>query len=135
MMWAWSTVASAIAALPLVFGSCSVSQRTAVLSEKEATLLAVQIANDEAMRLYQIKPFDTNRCEMECATNCWNWQALVGYGRSDMRGKVSFDLDGSNPMVHVEMLTSYPEEPFSAPRFKPEPRIQPPPEQFKPPPP
>jgi hypothetical protein len=134
MNQAWSVPAGAIATLVLAFGSCSTIPQPSSLSESQAMTLALQLANDEAMRLFQVKPFTTNRCDLQCPTNRWTWQALIGCGKADMRAKVSFDLDGSNPKTIVEMLISYPQEPLRYERQPPQNlqrEIRPLPEQWK----
>ena len=66
--------------------------------------LAVAKSNEEAQRLYGIKPFKQEHGSWRFEGQQWIWQALTSFGGQDMLAKVTLDERGAVASVEVAML-------------------------------
>ena len=66
--------------------------------------LAVAESNEEAQRLYGIKPFKQEHRSWRFEGQQWIWQALTSFGGQDMVAKVTLDERGAVASVEVAML-------------------------------
>ena len=76
--------------------------------------MAVNRANQEAKRLYDMEPFKADHGTLRAEGDGWIWQALTSSGQVDLLAAVTFEGDGSAVSAEVQML-SHPRDPFPQP--------------------
>lgn len=77
----------------------------AVLSAEEASVLAQRLANDEAERLYHVRPFLRNSPARWMSFR-WVWRERQGYGHADFEADVQFGPSAAGPVVKVILIES-----------------------------
>jgi hypothetical protein len=73
-----------------------------------AARLAASLANFEASREFDVAPFEASQGAPVFSDGRWQWQATAGYGRGDLQAVVSFTKAGSDPKVHLQILSLAP---------------------------
>jgi tRNA A-37 threonylcarbamoyl transferase component Bud32 len=73
-----------------------------------AARLAASLANFEASREFDVAPFEASQGAPVFSDSRWQWQATAGYGRGDLQAVVSFTKAGSDPKVHLQILSLAP---------------------------
>lgn len=73
----------------------------ASFTSAQATQLAIQLANEQAARIYHCKPFHDGR-PAAFTEGCWRWHELTP---SDYEAEVQLLADGSPNRVTVNLLT------------------------------
>ncbi len=92
--------------LMLLAGCVNVSTRsTGTFTNKQALVLALQLANDKAFELYKCRPF-TEGALPRLLAGRWVWTDEQAYGQGDIQSKVSFLPDGSDRYVDVKLLVN-----------------------------
>ena len=71
------------------------------LSESEALVLAVSIANEKCSEEYDKAPFDETNYSVSFQDGRWVWGSLDIYGIYGFSAEVSFDAKGKNREVVV----------------------------------
>ncbi|MEI9895400.1 MAG: hypothetical protein WDN28_16300 [Chthoniobacter sp.] len=120
-----------LAFLPLLLVALSMPacrQTAKSLTSQTAAELAAQLANTEAGRRFDRRPFiaSAGRAVFEVKTagkDRWYWTARVGFGSGDVAALVSFARDGTQPFVIVLPMDFVPPKGFL---------VQPLPTQFSP---
>ncbi len=77
----------------------------AVLSAEEVSVLAQRLANDEAERLYHVRPFLRNSPARWMSFR-WVWRNRQGYGHADFEADVQFGPTADRPVVKVILIES-----------------------------
>jgi len=75
------------------------------LSAEQATLLACQLANEQAQPIYHCQPFRVRHLARWTGER-WFWRQRQGYGQLDIEATVGFDANGANPEVGLSILDS-----------------------------
>ncbi len=106
-----------------LLGCSSHEPRTARLTARQASELALRLANHKAQDLYQIEPFRfTPPARLVDGRWVWRtqqwleapdlWRARTDYGAADpIQAEVKFALDGSKPQIDVYFVHHAPEPP------------------------
>lgn len=71
-------------------------------TDHNAIRLAVSQSNDEAQRLYQVAPFQSEDGKLWMAGNHWVWDARTTADGHDLTAHVTFDRNGAIATVRVE---------------------------------
>ena len=87
----------------LVAGCGTPSESDSVLTAEQAQVMAVELANSNAVAVYHFEPF-TNRSAVRFEQGRWIWTARVGYGFGDIEARVELADDGSTNSVHLRVL-------------------------------
>ena len=104
-----------------LIGCSSHVPHAARLTARQASDLALRLANHKAQELYQIEPFRFTP-PARLVDGCWVWRtrqwletpdpwhARTDYGAADpIQAEVEFALDGSDPQVQVYFVRHTPE--------------------------
>ncbi len=75
------------------------------LSAEEAAARARRLANDQAERLYNLRPFQRNS-PARWTGGRWLWRERQGYGHADFEAEVQFSADGGGSVVNVILIES-----------------------------
>jgi len=95
-----------IIALGLLFVGCSSAPpRPVALTADRATLLACQLANQEALTLYDCQPF-SDGSPARFVQGRWVWGERRGWGYGDIEASVTLAADGSKPAIEVTYVQS-----------------------------
>jgi len=104
-----------------LLGCTSHQPHTARLTARQASDLALRLANHKAQELYRIQPFRfTSPARLVDSRWVWRtrqwletpdlWHARTGFGAADpIEAEVRFALDGSDPEVDVYFVHHAPE--------------------------
>ena len=93
--------------LVLLAGCSSTATHPRTLTADEAGLLAQQLANEQAQRIYNCQPFH-NGPLAQFVQGHWTWYDLKAQGPGDAEATVEFQADGTKPKVRVIWLDSRP---------------------------
>jgi hypothetical protein len=77
--------------------------RSGSLTAEQAKSLAMKLANERALALYDCQPFREGQPARFVADH-WLWDALQGYGLGDIHATVELAADGSTNKVVVHLL-------------------------------
>ena len=86
--------------------SCVSTQRSALLTAKQAKIVALRLANDTASKIYHCQPFRDGEPVRFVAGHYWVWTDLRGYGKVDFQVTVELAADGSTNSVEIKLLDS-----------------------------
>jgi hypothetical protein len=75
------------------------------LTAEQATAVAVRLANEKALALYQHQPFVAGQPAQSVAGH-WLWVARQGYGHGDIQATVELAADGSTNRVDLQLFDS-----------------------------
>ena len=78
------------------------------LSEAEALVLAVSLANEECFATYSERPFNENSYTIKFEDGRWRWGRVDLFGEHGFSATVSFDSWGKNKTVEVYFSVDYP---------------------------
>jgi hypothetical protein len=92
-----------ISALLLV--GCASTHQRASLTPEQARVVAMQLANDKASKLYHCQPFRDGG-PAQFVSNHWVWIAKQGVGHADIEATVELAVDGSAQKVELQLLDS-----------------------------
>jgi hypothetical protein len=82
---------------------CASTHQSATLTAEQAKTVAIQLANDRALTLYQCQPFQDGQSAQFVAGH-WVWTERRGYGRGDIQAKVELAANGSTNSVDLQLL-------------------------------
>jgi hypothetical protein len=86
-----------------VCAGAATGQGASVLDATAAARRAVSLANADAKHRFGIAPFTTSRGTLRLLRGRWHWEAIAGYGKSDLLARVSFSKTGSDADAQVTL--------------------------------
>lgn len=89
--------------LTVVCASCETSQKTKPLTAQQAEMLAIQLANKEADKVFHRQPFEA-KMPPHFEAGHWVWTGSRGAGLLDFQATVELAADGSTNSVDVKLL-------------------------------
>ena len=96
-----------LALLVLLAGCSTTATHPRTLTADKAGLLAQQLANEQAKRIYNCQPFHDG-LPAQFVQGHWTWHDLKAQGPGDIEATVEFEADGAAPKVSVIWLDSRP---------------------------
>src|SRR5688572_20323636 len=60
------------------------TSKVSTLNTKSASQLAASLANTASKRRFGVAPFSASRATRQLVRGRWHWQAIAGYGRTDL---------------------------------------------------
>jgi hypothetical protein len=81
------------------------AEKSASLTAEQAKTLAIRLANDKALTLYNRQPFRDGQPARFVAGQ-WVWDDLRGFGHGDIQATVKLAADGSTISVDLKLLDS-----------------------------
>jgi uncharacterized protein YcfL len=96
---------SLIIVLVFILIGCKSSQPNTSLTAKQATTVAVQLANEKASTLYQHQPFVDGQ-PAKFVEGRWLWVEQQGFGHGDIQASVELAADGSTNNVDLQFFDS-----------------------------
>jgi hypothetical protein len=100
-----------IAILALFFSAGCVTKTKQIppLTSKQAKIVAVQLANDEARKSYKCQPF-TNDRPIVFRDDKWLWTSQVGCGHYNVEAVVELAANGLTNRVRLQLFDNGPDE-------------------------
>jgi hypothetical protein len=93
-----------LVAFMFFLAGCNTGMRQGpALSTDQADALALQLANDKALTIYNYQPFRDARTA-RFVQGHWEWSQRRGFGHCDLEATVKLAPDGSTNAVDVQQL-------------------------------
>src|SRR5580658_4726383 len=84
---------------------CTSTHQGGPLTAQQATIVATQLANDKASKLYHCQPFRVGQLA-KFVDGRWICVRYQGVGRGDIQATVELALDGSTNNVDLQLFDS-----------------------------
>jgi hypothetical protein len=93
-----------LAAFMFFLAGCSTGMRQrSTLTADQADALALQLANNKALTIYNYQPFRDARTARFVQSH-WEWSQRQGFGHCDLEATVKLAPDGSTNAVDIKLL-------------------------------